>query len=269
MELSPAHQRILLDIARTCIRHALVGAADQLVPARGPQSPSIGPATRDQTDTKRQRGEEDPSDPILNMPAGCFVSLHDRNSHRLRGCVGRLDAKTPLIRCIYEMSGGDGSGGVLSDPRFRTCPVTLSELPRLDLELSILSPMKPAPTPLDFDPLNDGIYLTCFGRCGTFLPQVGRQTGWTREQLLSRLCTEKLGLPPTSWQDPSAHLLTYQAQVIGPVPFEEPTGYVRIPPNPDKGLPNPDPSGQRDTKRPPGLGPPDIGGFGSGNIFRI
>src|SRR3954468_15293608 len=188
MELSSSHQRVLLDIARICIRHALRDAVDQMVPAS--------------------------SDPILNMPAGCFVSLHDHASHRLRGCVGRLDARTPLIRCVYEMSAG-----VLGDPRFRTNPVTMQELARLDLELSILSPMKPAATPLDFDPLNDGIYLTCQARSGTFLPQVGRQTGWTREQLLARLCTEKLGLPANAWQEPSAKLLTYQALVIGPVPF--------------------------------------------------
>src|SRR3954462_10038230 len=105
MQLSAAHQGILLDIARTSIRHALRGAAEQMVPAS--------------------------ADPILNMPAGCFVSLHDHVSHRLRGCVGRLDAKTPLIRCVYEMSAG-----VLSDPRFRNNPVSPQELPRLDLELS-------------------------------------------------------------------------------------------------------------------------------------
>ena len=214
MDLSPAHQRLLLDIARTCIRHALRGQADQLVPAS--------------------------NDPVLSAPAGCFVSLHDQASHRLRGCVGRLDARTPLIRCVYEMSSG-----VLGDPRFRNHPVTAQELPRLELELSILSPMKPAPTPLDFDPLNDGIYLTCQSRSGTFLPQVGRQTGWSREQLLARLCTEKLGLPPNSWQDPSAKLLTYQALVIGPVPFVE------------------DPASEKPQEWPP------PGGLGSGNIFRI
>ena len=213
MDLSAAHQRMLLDLARTCIRQALRGAADQMAPAS--------------------------ADPVFNSPAGCFVSLHDHASHRLRGCVGRLDARTPLIRCIYEMSSG-----VLGDPRFRGNPVTIQELPRLDLELSILTPMKPAPTPLDFDPLNDGIYLTCQARSGTFLPQVGRQTGWSREQLLARLCTEKLGLPADAWQEPSAKLLTYQALVIGPVPFEE------APQEQSQDWPTP-------------------GGLGSGNIFRI
>ena len=207
MDLSAAHQRILLDLARTAIRQALRGASDQFVPA----SP----------------------DPVLNMPAGCFISLHDKASHRLRGCVGRLDARTPLIRCVFEMSSG-----VLGDPRFRNTPITPGELPRLELEISILSPMKPAPTPLDFDPLNDGIYLTCQARSGTFLPQVGRQTGWSREQLLSRLCTEKMGLSADAWREPTARLLTYQATVIGPVPFE-----------PEQ--------------------PAAAGGFGSGNIFRI
>jgi AMMECR1 domain-containing protein len=51
-----------------------------------------------------------------------------------------------------------------------------------------------------------------------FLPQVARETGWTRQQLLSRLCTEKLGLPENAWTDPSAALHTFTADVIGPTP---------------------------------------------------
>jgi len=39
------------------------------------------------------------------------------------------------------------------------------------------------------------IYLTLNGRSGVFLPQVARETGWRRDQLLDRLCTEKDGLP--------------------------------------------------------------------------
>ena len=34
------------------------------------------------------------------------------------------------------------------------------------------------------DLLEDGLYLVSAGRTGFFLPQVARETGWTKEQLL-------------------------------------------------------------------------------------
>ena len=56
-------------------------------------------------------------------------------------------------------------------------------------------------------------------RTGTFLPQVARETGWTREQLLAQLCTEKMGLSSVAWQGPDARLLTYRTVICGPAPF--------------------------------------------------
>ena len=114
---------------------------------------------------------------------------------------------------------------VLDDPRFRVNPVTLEELPELELEITVLSPLEPAANPLDFDPLQHGIYLHCQGETGCFLPQVARETGWTKEQLLSRLCSEKMGLPADSWRSPAARLSRFAATIIGPEPF------VRQPPS--------------------------------------
>jgi hypothetical protein len=58
------------------------------------------------------------------------------------------------------------------------------------------------------------------GRTGCFLPQVARETGWIREQLLSRLCTEKMGLQPEAWKHPGAVLEIFSILVVGPEPFE-------------------------------------------------
>lgn len=156
------------------------------------------------------------NDPVLLTEAGGFVSLHEIGSHRLRGCVGRLQANAPLIRTVAETAAH-----VLEDPRFVNQRVTLGELPRLDIEISVLSPLCTTAHPLDFEPLNDGIYLTCNGRSGTFLPQVARQTGWTREQLLERLCMEKLGMPPETWREPEVRVQKYTVVLIGPAAFEE------------------------------------------------
>ena len=218
MDITSAHRQFLLNAARASITSALRG--------QGPVP--IAPS----------------SDPVLNMPAGCFVTLHDRNTHRLRGCIGRLQTSDPLIKSIHETAVS-----ALEDPRFRSNPITTDELPRLEIEISILSPLKEAANPLDFDPPNDGIYLICQGRAGTFLPQVARETGWTREQLLTRLCTEKMGLVPNAWQDPAAKLLKYKVVVIGPEPFIKP--------------------GTAATTTPTQTPPAGTFWFGANNVFRV
>ena len=190
MEFTAAHERTLLDVARGAIRRAL-GAE---VPNGGLPEPC--------------------DDPALMQPAGCFVSLHRRVERRLRGCVGRLDAQGPLLIVVRETAAN-----VLNDPRFTDQPVTLAELSELELDISILSPLKEAASPLHFDPLADGIYLTFGDRAGCFLPQVARETGWTREQLLDRLCTEKLGVPAATWRNPKAQLHVFSTVVVGPDAF--------------------------------------------------
>ena len=37
-------------------------------------------------------------DPALAHRAGCFASLHELHTHRLRGCVGQLEARDPIPR---------------------------------------------------------------------------------------------------------------------------------------------------------------------------
>lgn len=194
MNLSPSQQHVLLDAARDAIRRTLRGDAP--------------------TDEQEARLEAQ-ADPALLQPAGCFATLHRRTTHELRGCVGRLDASEPLLRCVRR-----SAINVLRDPRFTHDPVRLSELPQLEIDLSVLSPLRPAPGPLDFDLHDDGIYLKWLDRTGCFLPVVARETGWSKEQLLSRLCVEKMGLPLSAWKDPRAKLFTFTTQVLGPEPFE-------------------------------------------------
>lgn len=186
LNLTPAQHRELLEFTRAAIRREL-GDAVTL--------PCL-------------------SDSAFSIQAGCFVSLHRRDTHRLRGCIGLIRAEAPLRDSLAEMAVA-----AVHDGRFRDNPVTLAELPDLDLELSILSPFEPASTPLDFDLQLHGIYLTFRGRAGLFLPQVARETGWSREMLLQRLCAEKMGLPADAWRQPDARLSRFQVYIVGPEPF--------------------------------------------------
>jgi AmmeMemoRadiSam system protein A len=192
MQLNAEQSQRLLDIARAAIRQTLEGQTTTPVPE---------------------------TDPVLMSPAGCFVSLHQRSDHQLRGCVGRLDANGPLAEVVRQTAVS-----VLNDPRFTGRRVQLNELANLEIELSILSPLAAAKNPLDFDLQNDGLFLIISNRSGCFLPQVARQTGWNKEQLLDRLCMEKLGFPAKMWQHPAARLQKFTAAILGPVPFENPGG---------------------------------------------
>src|SRR5688572_55434 len=129
MDLSADDRRLLLDVARQTIRRALGGSA-----------PESEPAAEDR--------------PTLQQRAGCFVSLHTLGSHRLRGCVGRLDDREMLIDAVTT-----AASSVLEDPRFLDDPVHLAELPELEIELTLISPLRPADDCLDFEPSTEGIYL--------------------------------------------------------------------------------------------------------------
>lgn len=153
-----------------------------------------------------------PSAELMQL-AGSFVTLHEQQTNRLRGCVGRLDATMPLWDCVTYTAGA-----ALDDPRFANDRLTLADLPKLTIEISVISPPYPS-HPTQFDLLNEGIVLQLGGRTGCFLPQVARETGWGREQLLSRLCSEKLGLAPELWRHPEAKLFAFNVEVVGPEPF--------------------------------------------------
>lgn len=214
MDFTPEQCRTVLNLARATIRDTLGSAAgtgsapsaEFALTEFASRTIAIAIAPAPPTPP--------PIDTALLRPAGCFVSLHHLNTRRLRGCVGRLDATSALVEAVRS-----AAISVLGDPRFYDDPVLLHELPELELEVSVLSPLRPARGPLAFDLLNDGIVLTCGRRSGCFLPQVARETGWSREQLLDRLCTEKMGLPPHAWREPAARLSVFTTVTIGPEPF--------------------------------------------------
>lgn len=154
-----------------------------------------------------------PDDPALRQLAGSFVTLHEMVSRRLRGCVGQLDANAPLWESVRH-----SARSVLADPRFTQNPVMCTDLEQLTIEISVISPLRPCAAH-EFDLHADGIYVTFGDRAGCFLPQVARDTGWSRQQLLDRLCVEKLRLAADTWRQPQARFFAFLTEEIGPEPF--------------------------------------------------
>lgn len=153
-------------------------------------------------------------DPELNAPCGCFVTL--KNHGRLRGCIGQFTSDSPLIELVGQMAKSSATG----DPRFFADPITARELDKLDIEISVLSPLQRTDEPLSLRLGIDGIYIKRGYASGCFLPQVATETGWSKEEFLSYCCAHKAGLPPDAWKDPETEVYLFTAEVFG-AEFEE------------------------------------------------
>lgn len=147
--------------------------------------------------------------PQLQVRAGCFVTL--KNKEILRGCIGRFTAEEPLWRTVPEVAASSAR----MDVRFTNNPISSAEVPHLEIEISVLSPMRRISRPFEEIELGrDGIVIMDKGHSGTFLPQVARETGWTLEEFLSHCARDKAGLAWDGWKSPTARILGYSATII-------------------------------------------------------
>src|ERR1039457_374149 len=145
--------------------------------------------------------------PALSRKAGVFVSLHQ--GQRLLGCVGNRNSCESLAENVPETT----LRAALDDPRF---PTVLGVEGEIDIEISILSPMKPIRDARAFRIGLHGATLDCGGRQALLLPQVGRGRDWSGEQFLSSLSV-KAGLGTKGYQSAGARLSVFQAQVFATV----------------------------------------------------
>ncbi len=158
---------------------------------------------------KEKAPEAQSSDPQLNAHCGCFVTL--KSGERLRGCIGQFESDRPLVALISQMAVASATG----DPRFFGDPITPEELNDLDIEISVLSPLKKTDDPLSLRLGVDGIYIKKGFSSGCFLPQVADETGWSKEEFLSFCCSHKAGLSPDAWKDPDTEVYLFSAEVFG------------------------------------------------------
>jgi uncharacterized protein (TIGR00296 family) len=101
------------------------------------------------------------------------------------------------------------------DPRFLGAPITPREVDALEVEVSVLSPLKRTDDPLGLRLGIDGIYIKRGCASGCFLPQVATETDWTAEEFLSYCCSHKAGLPADAWKDPETEVFLFTAEVFG------------------------------------------------------
>ena len=141
---------------------------------------------------------------ILNLKCGAFVSLHKQG--RLRGCIGHFGEDVPLHEIVAEMA----RSAAFEDPRFM--PVTKDELDDIDIEISVLTPMRRIKSLDEFQLHKHGIYIKKGYRSGTFLPQVADEVNWTKDEFVSHCAQDKAGIGWDGWKD--AELYVYEAIVF-------------------------------------------------------
>lgn len=156
------------------------------------------------TDGSLPEIEEEKLSESLREKCGAFVTLHKKGS--LRGCIGRFTSNENLAKVVQSMA----VSAATQDPRFSK--VKPSEMGNIDIEISVLTPLKEIKSIDEIEMGKHGIYIKKGFATGTFLPQVALQTGWTKEEFLGHCSRDKAGLGWEGWKD--AEIYIYEALVF-------------------------------------------------------
>ena len=146
------------------------------------------------------------ADEILNQERGAFTTLMEAG--KLRGCIGYTSARTPLYMTVRDTA----TKAALDDPRFQ--PVSAAELPRLEYEISVLSPLRRVTDVDEIKVGEDGLLMKNGRYEGILLPQVPTEQGWDRETFLEQTC-RKAGMASDCWKDEDTDIFMFTAVVFG------------------------------------------------------
>ncbi len=180
MALSDGDRRRLLHLAREAVR--------------------LAATERQHVEVPKEAGE-------LAEPRAVFVTLHKGGD--LRGCIGSTVARYPLYRAVTESA----YSAATNDPRFS--PVTIEELPAIEIEISVLSPFMHI-RPSEIIVGTHGLYVSSGLQRGLLLPQVAVEHHLTAERFLEETC-RKAGLSRDAWKQDS-RIQAFTAEVFGDKP---------------------------------------------------
>jgi AmmeMemoRadiSam system protein A len=185
MELTTDEKKHLLRIARNSIEAALTSKPARL-------TGSVGKS--------------------LNELCGAFVTLHLHGE--LRGCIGYIEPRFPLNETVQEVA----EKAALEDPRFP--PLTMKELESVEIEISVLSPLKKIFGVQEIVVGTHGLVVDAGYTRGLLLPQVATEWGWDREQFVSQTC-RKAGLQKDAWKQKGVTIYSFTSTVFSETELKE------------------------------------------------
>jgi AmmeMemoRadiSam system protein B/AmmeMemoRadiSam system protein A len=142
---------------------------------------------------------------ILKENRGAFVTIHKKG--QLRGCIGYIEGHGPLHHTVQEMA----DAAAFRDPRFS--PVKEKELPELDIEISVLTPLRRIKDVNEIQVGTHGIYIKKGWYSGLLLPQVATEYRWDRQTFLEHTC-QKAGLPSAAWKEKDTEIYIFSADIF-------------------------------------------------------
>jgi uncharacterized protein, PH0010 family len=142
----------------------------------------------------------------LNREYGAFVTLTEKGM--LRGCIGYTSPVKPLYQTVRDTA----AFAALRDPRFRS--VSESELPQLEYEISVLSPLRRVTDVEQIQLGRDGLIVKNGDHEGLLLPQVPVEQKWDRQTFLEQTC-RKAGMNSDCWKNEDTDIFRFTAEVFG------------------------------------------------------
>lgn len=143
--------------------------------------------------------------PVLQEKRGAFVTV--TKAGQLRGCIGYVQPYKPLYQTVEEMA----AQAAFNDPRFN--PVSAQELPDLEIEISVLTPLRRIRDVQEIVVGKHGILIEKGFYSGLLLPQVATEYGWDRKTFLEHTCL-KAGLPTGAWKDKDVAISIFSADIF-------------------------------------------------------
>jgi AmmeMemoRadiSam system protein B/AmmeMemoRadiSam system protein A len=141
----------------------------------------------------------------LNQERGAFVTLTEGGN--LRGCIGYTSAVKPLYMTVRDTA----THAAVHDPRFQ--PVSAEELPQLEYEVSVLSPLRRVTDIEQIKVGEHGLLMKNGTSEGLLLPQVPVEQGWDRQTFLEQTC-RKARLSADCWKDEDTDIFSFTAVVF-------------------------------------------------------
>jgi len=142
---------------------------------------------------------------LASRRGGAFVTI--RKAGDLRGCIGHIEPGDRLVDVVARCAVAACS----ADPRFPA--LVSSELPQVEIELSLLGPLEAIAGAEEVEIGRHGLVVEKGWQRGLLLPQVATEWNWDREAFLAQTC-QKAGLPRDAWKH-GAKLWRFEAEVFG------------------------------------------------------
>ncbi|MGA3323883.1 MAG: AmmeMemoRadiSam system protein B [Terriglobia bacterium] len=144
--------------------------------------------------------------PRLEEARGAFVTLKEHGE--LRGCIGYITPMKSLAETVRDVA----AYAALEDSRFK--PVTAQELPLLEYEISVMSPLRRVLDIKEIKVGKHGLIMKQGDIEGILLPQVPVEEHWNRDTFIQETCL-KAGLPRQAWKDDDTDIFMFTALVFG------------------------------------------------------